>query len=375
MSESKLRKIVEYEQFLSLLKEVEQSGLTKVTDLCKYLGISRQKYYRLTAFAGLPKAVLRYLDEFPNVISGDTAQKIVKQIERYAYSEAIVERIVLYYVRDKKITKQQELQSRIIEAFKNPSADASFSHESDSGEIDELARFDQEYLRYSNRFNTENERALHPVLSYFLGHHEYFKVYTKTILHESSQKSIRGKNKWLYPDMVAVNFEHIIYQNEFVLSFIKTFDTIPIKIYSFEIKTSLNFSNYKEHFFQAVSNSSWANEGYLVAVNVDHDVKFLEALKKLSQSFGIGIIELDLDNVYQSSILSPARYREKLDYSVMNELAETNPTFEQFLEIISDFSSKRKSLEKCKILFDKTFSENEMIDYLLHTFAENNKET
>jgi hypothetical protein len=30
------------------------------------------------------------------------------------------------------------------------------------------------------------------------------------------------------------------------------------------MKKELNFSNLRESYFQAVSNSSWANEGYLV---------------------------------------------------------------------------------------------------------------
>lgn len=122
-----------------------------------------------------------------------------------------------------------------------------------------------------------------------------------------------------------------------VLDFITKFNKPPIKIYSFEIKKELNFSNYKESFFQAVSNSSWANEGYLVAAQILPDGQFIEALKKLSQSFGIGIIELNRHNVKQSKILSPAKFKEMMDYSVVDELANKNDNFSQFLKTIIDF--------------------------------------
>lgn len=135
----------------------------------------------------------------------------------------------------------------------------------------------------------------------------------------------------------AVHFEYANYQKNHVLGFITKFNKPPIKIYSFEIKKELNFSNYKESFFQAVSNSSWANEGYLVAAQILPDGQFIEALKKLSQSFRIGIIELNRHNVKQSKILSPAKFKEMMDYSVVDELANKNDNFSQFLKTIIDF--------------------------------------
>ena len=182
-----------------------------------------------------------------------------------------------------------------------------------------------------------HERELHPVLTYFLKFDKYFQAYSKTIFHEVSPKGAKGEDKWLYPDMVAVHFEYANYQKSSVLNFITKFNKPPIKIYSFEIKKELNFSNYKESFFQAVSNSSWANEGYLVAAQILPDGQFMESLKKLSQSFGIGIIELNRHNVKQSKIVSPAKFKEMMDYSVVDELANKNVNFSQFLKTITDF--------------------------------------
>lgn len=215
-----------------------------------------------------------------------------------------------------------------------------------------------------------HERDLHPILVYFLKHHAYFKAHAKTIFHEESFKGKKGGDKWLYPDMVAVNFEYANYQENNVLDFIKKFDILPIKIFSFEIKKELNFNNYKESFFQAVSNSSWANEGYLVAYDIEQNSQFIEALQKLSQSFGIGVIELNLADIQKSQILSPARFKEKMDYSVVDELATKNPNFAQFLKTVTDFdlSNPNRFLNE----FDKILSNDKLVDYLNSQLKLNN---
>lgn len=211
--------------------------------------------------------------------------------------------------------------------------------------------------------STFHERDLHQVLSYFLMQNEYFQAYSKTIFHEESNKGQKGEDKWLYPDMVAVNFEYANYQKNNVLNFITKFDILPIKIFSFELKKELNYSNYKEYFFQAVSNSSWANEGYLVALDIKQDNQFIETLQKLSQSFGIGIIQLNIENIAQSYIVSPAKFKEKMDYSVVYELADKNPNFAQFLKTVTDFEPQYPN--RFKNEFDKIMSLEELNQHLV----------
>ncbi|OOR91189.1 hypothetical protein B0181_03650 [Moraxella caviae] len=74
------------------------------------------------------------------------------------------------------------------------------------------------------------KQELHPILSYLLKNNDYFQAYSKTIFHEESFKGVRGEDKWLYPDMVAVNFEYANYRKNNVLNFIRKFDKPPIKI-------------------------------------------------------------------------------------------------------------------------------------------------
>lgn len=208
-----------------------------------------------------------------------------------------------------------------------------------------------------------HERDLHPLLCKFLAEHPVFAAQSRTIFHEKSGKSQKGADKWLYPDMVGVQFEYADYEHGSLQAWMRKFDRLPIKIFSFEIKKYLDFGNYKEYFFQAVSNSSWANEGYLVALSVPQDGEFREALQKLSQSFSIGIILLDAANLSQSEILSPARYKKQIDYAVMYELAEKNRDFSQFLTTITEYDHKNPHRYLSE--FDEVLDDDTMAKYLV----------
>ena len=180
------------------------------------------------------------------------------------------------------------------------------------------------------------ERELHPFLTYFA--RTYMGIYVKTIYHEKSNK--KEYSQWLHPDMVGVYFSIEEWKSE-VIDFSREIGSPSIKLYSFEIKRELGFHNLRESFFQAVSNSSWANEGYLVAANIDKDEELLSELKRLSTSFGIGIIKLDIDDPDSSEVVLPARQKMELDWETINKLAKENPDFRNFLKRIKiDLSSK-----------------------------------
>nr|WP_052646285.1 hypothetical protein [endosymbiont of Acanthamoeba sp. UWC8] len=78
------------------------------------------------------------------------------------------------------------------------------------------------------------------------------------------------------------------------------------KLWSFEVKLLINRSNVRRAFFQAVSNSSWANYGYLVAAELEgSDTK--RELQILSALHGIGFILLDSKTPVESQVLIPAK--------------------------------------------------------------------
>ncbi|NHA72903.1 HrgA protein [Helicobacter pylori] len=180
-----------------------------------------------------------------------------------------------------------------------------------------------------------HERDLHPFLTYMAFHNENLKCYTKTIFHEESSKSPKGMDRWLYPDMVGVRFLHAELSNENLIAFSKKFDTLPVKLMSFELKKEISVHNCRECYFQAISNSS--NEGYLVGRHIDtHNPQLMDLLKRLHASFGIGVIDLRTDED-KSAILLNAKYKEKIDYTVALELSEKNPKFSGFLKSVVDY--------------------------------------
>ncbi len=94
-----------------------------------------------------------------------------------------------------------------------------------------------------------HERDLHPFLTYMACHNENLKCYTKTIFHEGSLKSPKGMDRWLYPDMVGVRFLHAEWSNENLIAFSKKFDTLPVKLVSFELKKEISVNNCRECYF------------------------------------------------------------------------------------------------------------------------------
>ncbi|WP_459085266.1 HrgA protein [Helicobacter pylori] len=191
-----------------------------------------------------------------------------------------------------------------------------------------------------------HERDLHPFLTYMAINNENLKCYTKTIFHEESSKSIKGMDRWLYPDMVGVRFLHAEWSNENLIAFSKKFDTLPVKLVSFELKKEISVHNCRECYFQAISNSSWANEGYLVGRHIDtHNPQLMDLLKRLHASFGIGVIDLRTDED-KSAILLNAKYKEKIDYTVALELSEKNEEFSGFLKSVVDYDPKNQNRYK-----------------------------
>ncbi len=198
------------------------------------------------------------------------------------------------------------------------------------------------------------ERDLHKYLTYFV--YNYRFIYTKTIFHEESNK--KQYAQWLHPDIVGVYFLIEEWENE-VIDISKEIGNIGIKLFSYEIKKELNFNNLRESYFQAVSNSSWANEGYLVAAEIESDEEFLQEIKRLTNSFGIGIIKLNINEPDSSEILFPAKEKDIVDIETINKIAQVNPNFTEFLRRIkSDLTSKEIRKEK----YDKIFDIEELIE-------------
>jgi hypothetical protein len=199
------------------------------------------------------------------------------------------------------------------------------------------------------------ERDLHPLLCTFVYANQHFKCHVKTIKHEGSSSKKKGKNEWLHPDLVGVYLPFDDFNN-ITLKFQNALSLSSVKLFSFEMKKELNFTNLREYYFQAVSNSSWANEGYLVVLNLDEDVELIDEIRRLNNAFGIGVIKLNPQNIHESEILFQAKENFEIDWSTIDRLVEENPDFKAF---ITDVEEDMR-ITKVKGNYDKIFSDQEL---------------
>ncbi|WP_457644076.1 HTH domain-containing protein [Persephonella sp.] len=176
------------------------------------------------------------------------------------------------------------------------------------------------------------ERSLHKLFSTYLRKVE--DVYSKTIFHEKSSKKDKNQ-KWLHPDMVGVKF--IKLETETIKNLLLTTKRDrSFLLYSYELKREIiTDSQLKEAYFQAVSNSSWSNYGYLVAFHINDNL--ISELERLNQSFGIGFILLK-SNPFESEIIFRAKYKD-LDLQTMDKLCSSNSDFKEFIEKLEKYIS------------------------------------
>lgn len=206
------------------------------------------------------------------------------------------------------------------------------------------------------------ERDLHSLLSSYL---HSVGVSSKTIYHENSKNSKDKNQKWAHPDMVGIKFMKL--KDKVANNFMKIINKNDVfEITSYELKKEINTDyELKRSYFQAVSNSSWANYGYLVAFEISSDL--MEEMKRLNNSFGIGIIELR-SNPFQSKVLFQAKLKD-LDFNTIDKLCKINPDYKEFIKITEKLlsaddkyvkSTRRELDDFCDSYFD---SETESFKY------------
>ena len=216
-----------------------------------------------------------------------------------------------------------------------------FTESSDSEEINN-AESNETSITSKENEPAFTEHDLYQPLSNYLW--SEFKIYPKRINEKRSKNSNgAGGNKWLHPDLVGMeDLSHDLLgqQCNEIKVCVKEYSDKRTQLWSFEVKLKINRSNVREAFFQAVSNSSWANFGYLVAGEINSDA--FKELRILSSLHGIGVILLDAENPTESEIRIPARERNDIDWNTANRLAEENKGFKQYIEHIRVFYQSDK---------------------------------
>ncbi|MBL8004301.1 MAG: hypothetical protein JNL36_04295 [Candidatus Kapabacteria bacterium] len=218
----------------------------------------------------------------------------------------------------------------------------------------------ENYLK-SNKSSTSSEASyleehLHKLLSAFLKKSR--DIETKTINHRKNPSD--NKSVWTNPDIIGVKFAN---KEQLTNDFIRTFYKDHLfELYSFEIKKEIRSDvELKEAYFQAVSNSSWANYGYLVAL--DFPNKLLNEMSRLNQSFGIGFIKLK-PNTFESVVMLEAKYKD-LDLITIDKLMGNNDVNAILTSLLKVLSAKPENIdifmENFKKCLDPQFKEDKEV--------------
>lgn len=205
-----------------------------------------------------------------------------------------------------------------------------------NNDIEDENEESDEYISITSISNKSSfsEHDLYPLLINYLNSEH--NLYCMRIDEKKSRNSWKsGGNIWLHPDIVAMQAVDKEW-DELIRTCVKNGDGQSVRLWSFEVKITLKSSNVRKSFFQAVSNSSWANEGYLVATSIS-DNKVEQELRMLSALHGIGVILLNPENPSESEILLPAKSRPEIDWQSVNRILVENSDFKDYIELVSTY--------------------------------------
>jgi len=189
--------------------------------------------------------------------------------------------------------------------------------------------------------NNYHERDLHLLFSTYLNSKE---ILNKTILHQQSNSN-DSHQKWIHPDMIGIKFSS--FETDEAQRLIRSLNSVDtFRLSSYELKKEIRTDyELKKSYFQSVSNSSWANYGYLVALEINSSL--MDEMERLNESFGIGIIELKA-NPFESKILFPSKYKE-LDFKTIDKLCYINKDFRKYMELIEEIlTADKKNIKRIK---------------------------
>ncbi len=107
-------------------------------------------------------------------------------------------------------------------------------------------------------------------------------------------------NLWKFPDMVVVDWEggepadQLLNLDPEILALKSGLGIPPYRIQSVTLRLVQNLELFREEFFQALSVSSWCQGGELFYAGPIEDEALADALRQLSNRFGIGITTFGL---------------------------------------------------------------------------------
>lgn len=181
-----------------------------------------------------------------------------------------------YYLRDGLSESEQDLQEEL-------EASASKLPQAESKGLDEQAeeKFRALFMRYAKRQTSLPMR----------------------INHSAASKAPAGFNKWKFPDVVLLDWEvgmtlddagNQILDKD-LLKVKASLGEQPLRLTSVELKVSVDSQNFRESFFQCVSNSKWAHSSALVIAKAVTDNTLAEELRRLGTSYDVTVLSYSID--------------------------------------------------------------------------------
>ena len=250
--------------------------------------------------------------------------------ERIDTHDALVKQVAAEIGRDRSKLQKRYPQIKTTEGRPRQYY---WTEKSDQDEVTEAEEADADTDSLTT-VASPRELDLYPLLSEYLL--SELQVYSMRIDDKKSHNTLgRGGNKWLHPDLTGMEDLTDGWHDQ-IKNLHGEYGDKRARLWSFEVKKLLNRSNIREAFFQTVSNSSWANLGYLVAAEIEGAATMKE-LRILSSLHGIGLIQIDPNNPAESQILIPGRERTEVDWATCDRLARENDDFLRFLQRVREF--------------------------------------
>jgi hypothetical protein len=145
--------------------------------------------------------------------------------------------------------------------------------------------------------------------------------------HTRAEKQEAGTNKWKYPDVVVLDWDvgGVVddgYRLDRHLLDVKcSLGEQPFRLTSVEFKTRLTVANFRECFFQCVSNSKWAHHAVLAIAEEITDTIIATELRRLGTSYDVTVQSYCLNSAFLKDAPPATEIRGMTDES-FDELAK-----------------------------------------------------
>ena len=120
-------------------------------------------------------------------------------------------------------------------------------------------------------------------------------------------------NLWKYPELVLVDWEtggspdEEMSLDDSMLALKQRLGLAPFRLHSARLRLLPSLMTYREDFFQALSVSMWAQGGELIYAGPVEDEALADGLRKLSTTFGVGVVSFGLTAEVLDELPRPAQ--------------------------------------------------------------------